>query len=129
MTKQTIWTGAEAAAIVVDMDSMRQDAGQRLREIRRALGMTQEQFAEAGGVSQQTVSQFERGLAGAAFTIMGAIKDAGGDPMDLWRDAPAADATVAEIRELLPGAPASLLAAILMLLRQNQDEAAGRSAK
>jgi transcriptional regulator with XRE-family HTH domain len=61
-----------------------------LKRVRKALGLTQEEWEERTKVPQPTLSTWERGQSLSQLTKIGkAIHDAGGDPLELFRVAPA----------------------------------------
>ena len=74
------------APYTLPMPTVPQHLGRNLRRIRRALGMTQERFCEAAGLSQSYLSELETGKAwGPIERLCEQIKTAGGDPAELVR--------------------------------------------
>lgn len=55
------------------MARLEQQFGKKLRELRKARGLTQEQLAEKVNVSYQAISNIERGLTGPSFTTLAVI--------------------------------------------------------
>jgi transcriptional regulator with XRE-family HTH domain len=55
---------------VFSMSVLRTNFGKRLRQIRRQKDLTQEQLAEAVGVSPTFLSNLERGINGPSFDIL-----------------------------------------------------------
>ena len=61
--------------------------GKRLRQLRQAAGWTQEQLAEAAGITTTYTSDLERGTKVASLTIMLRLSRAFGVPIaELLRD-------------------------------------------
>ena len=55
------------------MARLEQQFGKKLRELRRAGGLTQEQLAEKASVSYQAISNIERGVTGPSFATLASI--------------------------------------------------------
>jgi transcriptional regulator with XRE-family HTH domain len=47
--------------LLLGAETMKKDVGKRVKELRKALGLTQEQFAAKVGVSFSTVNRWENG--------------------------------------------------------------------
>lgn len=62
------------------MSVLRNNFGKRLRQIRRQKDITQEQLAEAIGVSPTFMSNLERGINGPSFDILQKLTEALGVP-------------------------------------------------
>jgi len=56
-----------------------QGFGQRVREYRLELGMTQEEFAASLGLAKQTVSNAESGQRGFSLEVLKLLRDRGVD--------------------------------------------------
>lgn len=93
--------------------------GSRLRQIRKALAGTQEEFCARSGLSQSHLSRLETGVGWSGLRHLAeAIERAGGDPEDLIRpDPPANDQAEVEIRALLPEADVGTREVVLRILR------------
>lgn len=94
MTKPTSWREVKAKARAIDptMDApervaqravMREEmlasvSGAQLAEIRKQLGLTQSQLAEAAGLSQARISQIENGAATSLETLRAYVAGLGG---------------------------------------------------
>jgi transcriptional regulator with XRE-family HTH domain len=57
------------------MTSLKTRFGRRLRQLRRQQDLTQEQLAEAVGVSVEAVSNFERGVHAPSFETLEKLAD------------------------------------------------------
>ncbi|HEX7030808.1 MAG TPA: helix-turn-helix transcriptional regulator [Gammaproteobacteria bacterium] len=67
------------------MARLEQQFGKKLRELRKARGLTQEQLAEKVNVSYQAISNIERGLTGPSFPTLAEIAKAlKAKPKDLF---------------------------------------------
>lgn len=51
-------------------------SGKRIKELRKNAGMTQEQLAEAVGISVEMMGKLERGVSGTSIDTMGQIAEA-----------------------------------------------------
>lgn len=51
------------------------ESGRRIKELRRGMGLTQEQLAEKVGLSTVMVSSIERGVTGTSIDTMGLLAD------------------------------------------------------
>lgn len=60
----------------MDISTLRQLFGQRLRSLRRQNELTQEDLAEEAAVSVEFVSKIERGLKGASFDTIVRLSNA-----------------------------------------------------
>jgi transcriptional regulator with XRE-family HTH domain len=68
------------------MSSLRLQFGRRLRQLRRQKDMTQEQLAEAVGVSVEFLSNLERGINAPSFETLEKLAQALSVPvMELFR--------------------------------------------
>lgn len=56
--------------------------GKRIRELRQAKGMSQEELAEAAGVSQPMIAHIEAGRKQPGITALKLTADSFGVPMD-----------------------------------------------
>lgn len=76
--------------------------GHRLRAVRKALGLSQEEFAERAGSTQPRISRAERGQTFTTVKELGELIElVGGDPLDLLRVDEAPSTPVqAEIKRL-----------------------------
>lgn len=92
---------------------------QNFRAIRRAMGLTQEDMADAMGVTQPTVSSMEGRQGWRRFRrVDEQLRRAGADPLDLLDGSTPADAITAEIRRLLPLVDSDAREVVLAMLRQ-----------
>lgn len=103
--------------------------GQRIRDLRTAAGMTQEEFCEATGISQSYLSELENGKTRGAWRSLDKLatrlERVGVDPMELFRlDQPAVPPQVSEAIDLLRTAPAEVQALVLQMLRISTPAAA-----
>lgn len=74
------------APYTLPMSTVPAHLGRNLRRIRRSLGLTQERFCEATGLSQSYLSELETGKALANLhTLCEHIEALGADPMELVR--------------------------------------------
>jgi transcriptional regulator with XRE-family HTH domain len=92
-----------------------------MRSIRQSLRMTQEEFAEALGITQGGVSRMETGASWQRFKQLGdQLNTIGADPADLLHQAETGpgDAISAEIRALLPAVDEDVRKMILGMLRK-----------
>ncbi len=121
---KTALTLPEAMNYLASMPDLDMVLAENVRAIRIALGMTQEEFAEAMSVSQGAVSRMESGESFRRFKkLADQVRRAGGDPGDLLRPGAfgPADALSAEIRELLPKVDADVREMVLAMLRRLAD--------
>jgi DNA-binding XRE family transcriptional regulator len=74
------WDSAERAARRARMreDMLAAVSGNQLAEIRKQLGLTQTQLAEAAGLSQARISQIEKGSATSLDTLRAYVVGLGG---------------------------------------------------
>jgi transcriptional regulator with XRE-family HTH domain len=70
------------------MSVLRNNFGKRLRQIRRQKDITQEQLAEAIGVSPTFMSNLERGINGPSFDILQKLTEVLGVPAKEFFDFP-----------------------------------------
>jgi transcriptional regulator with XRE-family HTH domain len=59
--------------------------GQRLRELREAAGLTQQQLGDAAGMAYQTVAKYERGASIPTWPVVVRLADALGVDTDEFR--------------------------------------------
>lgn len=99
---------------------------ENIRQIREAMKMTQEEFAEAMGTSQAHISRLETGENFKRMRMLGEqLFHAGADPLDLLRvdGSLKADPVLAEIRRLLLEVSPDARESILGLLRHLSSSA------
>lgn len=121
-------------AYLLSMEDIGRRLGSRLREIRRALGVTQDDFAlrsksdPEGGVSQGTVSNLERGKGwDAVKRICRAIEASGGDPLDLFEfERPPLSQVAVQIRDLAVVVDDETQALVLQILQREVRRQAPR---
>ncbi len=74
------------------MTDLRGQVGARLKQLRQAQRLTQEQLAERAGLSHKIIGQVERGRGNPTLTTLGALSDALGvslaDLLGLQTDRP-----------------------------------------
>lgn len=98
-----------------------------LRAIREALGMTQDEFAEAAGVSQAHISRLENAKGWVSIQATAdAIARAGGEPCDLLRapEAPVLTPELREIADLVQQVDDGTRAIVLAILRRETSRRA-----
>lgn len=78
-----IYEAIRRAHLLAEVETPRAYIGQRIAELRRAKGMTQEGLAAAAGVSTPSISRIERGEMSAGIDILGRIASALGTKIDL----------------------------------------------
>lgn len=73
--------------VMTDEISVTEKFGQRVRELRKARGLSQEDFADLCGLDRTYISGIERGLRNVALRNIEAIAQALGVPLsDLFED-------------------------------------------
>ena len=70
----------------MDAERLKSLFGQRVQELREERGLTQEQLAEAAGLSVEYVSKIERGLASPSFSVIARLIEVlEGSPHELFQ--------------------------------------------
>ena len=72
-----------AEAKVVDDNSINVRIGQRIQQLRKEVGMTQTQLAEACGMAQPNIARIEAGTYATSIDVLSRIADALGKRIDL----------------------------------------------